>query len=125
MNKKFTIILTALINILVLITPRVYSQQPIGNFKMFFEKVYLQTDREYYTAGEDIWYKAYLVNAISNNPTSTSGNLYVEIIASDATILNKQIISLTDGKGNGDFRLSDTLSEGTYKIRAYTNWMRC
>lgn len=124
MNKKFTIILTALINILVLITPRVYSQQPIGNFKMFFEKVYLQTDREYYTAGEDIWYKAYLVNAISNNPTSTSGNLYVEIIASDATILNKQIISLTDGKGNGDFRLSDTLSEGTYKIRAYTNWMR-
>jgi len=91
---------------------------------MFFEKVYLQTDREYYTAGEDIWYKAYLVNAISNNPTATSGNLYVEIIAANATIINKQVISLTNGIGNGDFRLSDTLSEGTYKIRAYTNWMR-
>jgi hypothetical protein len=100
--------------------------QPSSNnqFKIFFEKVYVQTDREFYTAGEDIWYKAYLVNAASNYPTASSSNLYVELIAADASIIDKQVIYLNNGYGNGDFRIADTLSAGNYKLRAYTNWMR-
>ena len=93
-------------------------------FKVFFEKAYLHTDREFYIAGDDVWYKAYLVNAISNHPTATSNNLYVELIAFDATLINRQVIHLENGMGNGDFRLPDTLSAGTYHVRAYTNWMK-
>ena len=91
--------------------------------KLFFEKAYLQTDRTYYSAGEDIWFSAYLVNAKGTSLTSSSSNLYVELINPGAAILDKKIIRLEKGLGKGDFRL-DSVPSGWYNIRAYTNWMR-
>ena len=35
------------------------------NSEMRFEKVYLHLDRPYYSAGDDIWIKAYLVDAVT------------------------------------------------------------
>lgn len=35
-------------------------------FKLFFEKVYLHLDRSFYAPGDDIWFKACLVNAQNN-----------------------------------------------------------
>jgi len=93
------------------------------NMKLFFEKAYLQTDRTYYSAGEDLWFSAYLVNAKGANLTSSSSNLYVELINPGSAILNKKIIRLENGRGKGDFKL-DSVPSGWYNIRAYTNWMR-
>lgn len=91
--------------------------------KLFFEKAYLQTDRTYYSAGEDIWFSAYLVNAKGTSLTSSSSNLYVELVNPGAAVLDKKIIRLEKGLGRGDFRL-DSIPSGWYNIRAYTNWMR-
>src|SRR5690606_40752119 len=33
-------------------------------------------------------------------------------------------LKVNEGMGRGDFTLGDSLSAGTYTIRAYTNWMR-
>src|SRR5471032_50959 len=90
----------------------------------FYEKVYLHTDRDVYTQGEDLWFKAYLVNAQNNKPISYSHNLYVELISPGLQITMRHALRLEDGLGNGDFKLPDTLSAGTYRLRAYTNWMR-
>lgn len=92
-------------------------------FKLFFEKVYLHLDRTYYTPGDDIWFKAYLVNAQNNLPFNTSNNLYVELIDPNSVIISKRIIRL-DSSGVGDFQLGDSIAAGTYRVRAYTNWMR-
>ncbi|MFD2288292.1 hypothetical protein GJU39_03330 [Pedobacter petrophilus] len=91
--------------------------------KLFFEKAYLQTDRTYYSAGENIWFSAYLVNAKGSSLTSSSSNLYVELINPASAILDKKIIRLENGLGKGDFKL-DSIPSGWYNIRAYTNWMR-
>ncbi|HEY4789331.1 MAG TPA: hypothetical protein VIH57_24945, partial [Bacteroidales bacterium] len=37
-----------------------------SSFKLFFEKVYLHFDRQVYSSGDDIWFKAYLVNGQGN-----------------------------------------------------------
>lgn len=92
-------------------------------FKLFFEKTYLHTDREHYAAGEDIWFKAYLVNGQSNELFNSSNNLYVELISPQSAVIDRKIIRLDNGLGNGDFKLSDSVQAGTYRIRAYTNWM--
>lgn len=92
--------------------------------KPFFEKVYLQTDRDYYGTGEDVWFSAYLVNGKSTSLTGTSNNLYVELISPQAAVLDMKVIRLENGLGNGDFRLKDSIPSGWYNIRAYTNWMR-
>lgn len=43
------------------------------------EKVYLHMDNRSYYIGETIWFKAYVMNALSLRPTHTSGVLYVEL----------------------------------------------
>jgi hypothetical protein len=100
------------------------GEQDKKKITLFFEKVYLHTDRSYYSSGDDIWFKAYLVNGISNIPMETSKNLYVDLISSDAKIIDHKLIRMDMGLGNGDFNLSDSIPGGTYKLRAYTYWMR-
>ncbi|MBO9672453.1 MAG: carboxypeptidase regulatory-like domain-containing protein [Sphingobacteriaceae bacterium] len=92
--------------------------------KLFFEKSYLQADRSYYGTGEDIWFSAYLVNGKSSSLTSTSNNLYVELLSPESEILDRKMIRLDGGLGKGDFKLKDSIPSGWYGIRAYTNWMR-
>jgi TonB-dependent SusC/RagA subfamily outer membrane receptor len=88
------------------------------------QKAYLHLDRPYYHAGEDLWFKAYLVDGMFHVPDSFSTNLYVELISPAKTQVEIKRIRMTYGFGYGDFRLSDTLPEGLYQIRAYTNWMQ-
>jgi hypothetical protein len=90
------------------------------------EKVYLHTDRNYYTVGESLWYKAYSVYAYNNVPFDNSKILYVELIAPESKIIARNVTQLEEGLGHGDFVLSDSIGvkPGTYQLRAYTNWMR-
>jgi hypothetical protein len=95
-----------------------------SSFKLFFEKAYLHTDRELYAPGEDLWFKAYLVDARTNKLTNSSNTLYAELIDPEAKIVQRKVIRLDGGLGNGDFHLGDSLASGTWKLRAYTSWMR-
>lgn len=88
------------------------------------EKVYLHTDRTYYYTGDDIWFKAYLIEASNTFLTDQSNNLHVELISPSSKIISSRIIRLEDGLGNGDFKLSDDIRSGRYRLRAYTNYMR-
>lgn len=94
------------------------------NIPVFFEKVYLHTDRDKYLQGEDIWFKAYMLNAQNNALINYSHNLYVELINPAAKIVLRKMLRLENGLANGDFKLADSLPAGNYRIRAYTNWMR-
>ncbi len=100
------------------------AQAQGGSFKLFFEKVYLHSDRSYYASGDDIWFKAYLVNAQSNYSTNSSNNLYVELIDPDNKISASELVRIDAGMGIGDFKLEDSIPAGRYRLRAYTNWMR-
>jgi hypothetical protein len=88
------------------------------------EKGYLHTDRDSYFAGDDIWFKAYLIDALDRLLTDHSSNLHVELISLSSKIISSRIIQLAGGLGNGDFKLSTDIKSGRYKLRAYTNYMR-
>ena len=89
------------------------------NLQLPTEKLYLHTDRPSYWAGEELWFKSYLLNS-----ASPECNLYVELINSSGKIINKNLCWSQNGLSYGNFRLADTLSSGVYQIRAYTDWMR-
>lgn len=108
----------------ILLPLTLFAQEPNPTQTIFYEKVYLHTDRNLYTAGEDIWYKAYLLNAREDQLLNTSHNLYVELISADAKILERKVTRLEGGFGAGDFKLGDSIPQGSYRIRAYTNWMK-
>lgn len=100
------------------------AQKPDKTPVKIFEKVYLHIDRQLYSSGDDIWFKAYLVNAKTNRLIDNSNNLYVELISPDSRILKRLAIRVRNGLGFGDFHLRDSLPTGNYIVRAYTNWMR-
>ncbi|MGY3053848.1 hypothetical protein ACVWYG_002050 [Pedobacter sp. UYEF25] len=88
------------------------------------EKVYLHTDKPYYALGDTIWFKAYVTVGSRHQLSGLSGALYVDLVNEKDIIRETLKLPLTAGMSIGDFILSDTLKEGNYRIRAYTQWMR-
>ncbi|WP_432714631.1 TonB-dependent receptor plug domain-containing protein [Pedobacter sp.] len=94
------------------------------NKKHVQEKVHLHLDKPYYAIGDDIWFKAYLVNTLDNRPSTLSNLLYVELINEVDSVKKQLLLPVMGGITWGDFKLTDSLQEGNYRIRAYTKWMR-
>lgn len=87
------------------------------------EKIYVQTDKPYYLGGETIWFRAYLVKASGHKLSTLSKKVYVELANENDSVIKKILLNAADLKTNGYIRLSDSLQEGNYVLRAYTNWM--
>jgi len=87
------------------------------------EKVHLHFDKPYYTAGDDIWFKAYVITGPLHRLQPDSGILNVELVDAQDSIKQSLKLQLHYGLAYGDFALPDTLHEGNYRIRAYTQYM--
>lgn len=88
------------------------------------EKVYLQTDKPYYNAGEDIWFKGYLVNGTSHLPNSLSRYIYVELINNSDSVISRVKLRKDSLGFFGNFKLKPEIPAGSYALRAYTYWMQ-
>jgi len=88
------------------------------------EIIYLQLDNKVYTTDQTIWFKAIVTSAQDHIPTDLSGVLHVELIDPNERVAEKKLIKLDNGIGDGFFQLSDNYVEGSYLVRAYTEWDR-
>jgi TonB-dependent SusC/RagA subfamily outer membrane receptor len=88
------------------------------------EKIYLHTDKSVYFAGERIWFKAYLIDGVTHRIGSLINPVYVELINPYQKKSQSLRLRISAGEGTGSFLLTDTIPEGIYQIRAYTNWMK-
>jgi len=89
-----------------------------------WEEIFVHSDREDYIAGEDLWFNLYLIDRQSLKPSSKSKLVYFELLNFENRPVVQKRISMNNGFGPGQIQLPDTLSSGTYTIRAYTNWMK-
>jgi hypothetical protein len=121
--KLFKVNFLALVFSLVFmfISNKTIGQAIISN-AYIAEKIYLQLDKDIYTTGSTIWFKSIVTKSLDNTPTDLSGVLYVELINAEKTIIEKKLIKLDKGIGEGYFDLLDTVKAGNYLIRAYTEW---
>lgn len=88
------------------------------------EKIYIQTDKPYYSIGEDVWFSAYLVNGIDHRRTNKSRVIHVELINDNDSIVSHKQLYTNDISATGDFKLDKAWKQGNYLLRAYTNFMR-
>lgn len=88
------------------------------------EKLYLQTDKPYYNAGENVWFKGYLLNASLLVPSGLSRFIYVELIDKGDSVLSRVKIRKDSLGFNGYLHLKPEIAPGFYEIRAYTYWMQ-
>lgn len=88
------------------------------------EKIYLHTDRSLYMGGDTLWFRAYLVNAINNQPEKTSRYIYTELVNPFSKVVKRvKIKQDVDGLFYGYLPLDMDLPGGEYTVRAYTRYM--
>jgi len=88
------------------------------------EKLYVHTDKNYYLAGEIIWFKLYYLDAATHQKIDLSKVAYIEILDRAFKPVLQAKISLTREGGSGSLYLPLTLNSDNYILRAYTTWMR-
>jgi len=132
-KKSLFITLIALFSLTVSL---VRAQAPAGNINQLIskitdyntampaEKVFMQFDKPYYAAGDTIWFKGYLVDEGIKYSTLSS-RLYVELLNDSSAVVKRFVFPVSYGITWGYIPLSTAfMHDGSYTIRAYTNWMR-
>lgn len=89
-----------------------------------YEKIYVHTDRDYYTGGGDVFFKVYLTDASLLQEKSSSKVAYVDLIDENKKVVQSKTIAIQDGQGVGDFQLTSKYKSGNYILRAYTEYMK-
>jgi hypothetical protein len=88
------------------------------------EKVYVHLDNSIYVSGENLYYKAYIVNASSHQKELQSKIVYFELLGQTGKRYMFWRSNTLNGLASGSIIIPDTLPGGVYTFRAYTNWMR-
>lgn len=88
------------------------------------EKVFVHTDKSAYLTGEIMWFKLYVVDGTWHKPLDLSKVAYVDVLDNNSVPVMQTKLALKRGSGSGSIYIPVTLPNGTYKLRAYTNWMK-
>ncbi|MBQ9137751.1 MAG: hypothetical protein IJX65_03845 [Alistipes sp.] len=88
-----------------------------------FEKLYLMTDKPYYSAGETLFFSGYLVHATLLTRNSNSMFVYAELISPEGQLVERIKVAASQKQFIGTFMLNARLTSGRYTLRAYTRWM--
>lgn len=87
------------------------------------EKVYVHMDNTCYQLGDTIWFSAYTRRTDTGRPSNVSGVLYVELYGQDGYLVERKLIQMHNGHGEGFFALDKTTQyAGLHELRAYTRW---
>ena len=87
------------------------------------EKVFVHMDNTSYQLGDTIWFSAYLRRTDTGRPSDVSGVLYVELFGQEGYMIERKLIQMKEGRGQGFFALSRQIQyAGFYELRAYTRW---
>ncbi|MBO5818173.1 MAG: hypothetical protein J6R21_00565, partial [Bacteroidales bacterium] len=88
------------------------------------EKIYLHTDKPYYSAGDTIWFKAYLLHAGLHQAMPFSRYVYVELINAQNQVIIREKVRPENQQYYCQMPLDSKMLPGQYSLRAYTNYMR-
>jgi hypothetical protein len=86
------------------------------------EKIYIHFDKSVYRPGDSIWYKAYL--QVNGRPSEISKTLYTELVDSAGRVKQHNTAPLLVAMAAGHFVLRNDWKEESFRIRAYTAWMK-
>ncbi len=85
------------------------------------ELIYIQTSKGIYETGEDLWFKAYILDAQHFIPSGLSKTLYLQLINEETRqVFWQEKYEILKRFADGHVFLQDTLPEGIYLLMAFT-----
>ena len=85
------------------------------------ERIYIHYDKAGYTAGETIWFKAYMMNEVV--PANESKTIYIDWIDDKGILLLHDVSPMVDAATSGQFEIPTDYKGKSLHVRAYTKWM--
>ncbi|WP_218017739.1 hypothetical protein [Formosa haliotis] len=86
------------------------------------ETVYLQTSKDIYETGEDVWFKGYLLRSQNLTPSDLSNTLYVQLVEAETNLaVWQEKYHIDQGFVDGHVFIQDTLKPGHYRLEALTS----
>ena len=82
------------------------------------EKVYVHYDKDFYVAGETIWFKAYFNS--NGMPSNLSTSFYLQLSDGKGNIIVTKKYPILGATSKGNIELPDSLTEGNYYVTAAT-----
>lgn len=82
------------------------------------EYLYTQFDKEFYVAGEDLWFSVYFANPQNRQ----SEIVYAELFSPNGKEISRIMLKVEGNRAYGDFVLPANLASGYYTFRTYTRW---
>ena len=86
----------------------------------YSEMIYLQTNKGIYETGEDLWFKAYQLDARTLNLSEQSQTLYLQMVSESDSVVWQEIYPIENGIASGHVYVDRNLPEGNYFLEAYT-----
>ena len=130
-NQLFTFILPILLPFLYPNTTGIseLTEKILSNMEAYVndipeEKAFLHLDKNMYSAGDIIWFSAYMTAGSPDVPSPLSKVLYVDLLDNRGNLLQQKTVQIENGHGHGEFKLDNFFQEGTYQIKAYSHWMK-
>lgn len=87
------------------------------------QQVYLVTDKSVFADGESIWFKAFLLNEISQRISTKSKFLFIDLVNEKDSVIKQVILDAENKQTNSRIVLPDFIASGYYWLRAYTRQM--
>jgi len=122
-----------LVQLIVLVGSSAFSQSPNPVYEKLVvqmkdlaknnapELVYIQPSKGIYETSEDLWFKAYLLNAQYFTPSLLSKTLYLQLInEASRRVVWQEKYEAKNGFADGHIFLQDSLPDGNYLLAAYT-----
>lgn len=105
---------------------RLTAQQPDSMLQVYRteyqqEKLYLHFDKQVYTKGETIWFKAYL--RAGEIPSDYSRNFYVDWYDHNGKLIQHTIHPVFESSARGQFEVPARYEGRSIYLKAYTRWM--
>ncbi len=85
--------------------------------------IHLHTNKDGYTAGESVWFSAYMADSLTGRLRPNAEPMFVQLFAPDGKKTTEQIIFMQVGRGFGTLKLDKILAGGIYRLRAFTKNM--
>ena len=111
-SKRMVIIVFMVINT---ITPIVAQTNTEAH-----DFVYLLPSKEIAETGEDLWFKAYLINSQTLAPSDRSHTLYLQLRTASDSVVWSEKYPLVSGRANGHIYVGLEWPQGDYYMEGYT-----
>ncbi|WP_299834512.1 hypothetical protein [uncultured Tenacibaculum sp.] len=122
--KNLWCILTLLTTITLISQTKSLDTVYANYFNNEREIPYLHLNKTSYLKGEEVWFKAYVLNLNTQKLHKSTTNLYCTIYDDKGVYKDRKLLFIKNGIASGNFKLDSTFTNRDYYLKVETNYMK-